>query len=234
MKLKDRLRRWTTRRRRDIPRQGYVTRSVRATGLTVTSLIALGTAIVSYSHALHVVREVGNHGWIAYLIPLFADGLIALCSTAMFAAAQAGFACAWAWAGLVIGIGVTVTMNVVAGYSGGWGGAAVGALTPVVLLIALAVLEWLMRLPVAPAPAPEADEAGCPHELPVTAAEGAATDFLHKRDCLGDNPTYLDVSARWGVDRRRMPELVAAMSARVAALRDAGTQPELTLDQVGA
>lgn len=214
MKLRELLRRRTTRQRSDKPRTGYAPRGVRATGIAVTSLIALGTAIVSYNHALDVVRLVGNHGRIAYLIPLFADGLIFLCSTALFAAAQAGIVCLWAWIGLVIGVAVTLTMNVAAGLPGGPGGALVGALTPVVLLISLAVLEWLMRLPAPPR------FTACPHELPCTAEDGAATDFLHKRDCLGDNPTYLDVAGRWGVDRRRMPELVASMSARVAALRD--------------
>jgi hypothetical protein len=215
MKLREKLRSRTTQQRSDRPRPGYAPRGVRATGIAVTSLIAIGTAIVSYEHALDVVRLVGNTGRIAYLIPLFADGLIFLCSTALFAAAQAGLVCLWAWIGLVIGIAVTVTMNVTAGLPGGLGGALIGALTPVVLLISLAVLEWLMRLPSPPR------FTVCPHELPCTVDDGAATDFLHKRDCLGDNPTYLDVAGRWGVDRRRMPELVAAMSARVAAPRDA-------------
>jgi hypothetical protein len=210
MKLRDWLDRRTSRPGRDTVPHGYVPRSVRTTGITVTSLIAIGTAIVSYSHGLDVVREVGNRNWIAFLIPLFADGLIFLCSIALFAAATTGAPCGWAWAGLLLGVGVTVTMNVTAGWPGGIGGALVGALTPAVLFIALKVLEWLLRLQVAPT------AVNCPHSLPRTVADAAALDFLHSRDCLGEGPTYSDIAARWGVDRRKLPELVAAMSQELA------------------
>lgn len=212
MKLKDRLHRSTTR---DSTPRGYVPRGVRTTGIAVTSLIALGTAIVSYNHALDVIRQVGVHGRIAYLIPLFADGLIFLCSIALFAATAAEASCWWAWSGLVIGVGVTVTMNVVAGVAaadtrwGRIGGALVGALTPVVLFWSLNVLEWLLRLQVAPA------AVNCPHGLPATVADAAAADFLHRRDCLAQEPTYAAVASWWGVDRRRLPDLVAAMSAEL-------------------
>ena len=64
-------------------------RSLR-TGVVITTLIGVATAVVSYYHALFVVREAGTTGRLAYLVPLFADGLILLCSTALYAAAQAG------------------------------------------------------------------------------------------------------------------------------------------------
>lgn len=240
MKLRDWLPPRTTRRRDDIPRTSRRHPDSRATGITVTLFIAAGTAVVSYSHGLDVVRAAGNGGLIAYLIPLFADGLITLSSAALFTASALDEHCAWAWAGLVIGLGVTLAINVIASLPdrmvawilhSGWPGALIGALTPGVLFLSIKILEWLLRHQ----PPRAAAEAGCLHELPVTADDGAATDFLHKRDCLGENPTYLDVAGRWGIDRRRMPELVAGMSARVAALRDAeADDPDDVLAQAAA
>jgi hypothetical protein len=240
MKLKDRARSWTTRRRRDIPRRRRGHPDSRATGIAVTLLIAAGTAIVSYTHGLDVVRAAGNHGLVAGLLPLFPDGLITLSSAALFTASALGVSCGWAWCGLVIGLGVTLAMNVLASLPpqtlalilrSGWPGGVIGALTPGVLFLSIKILEWLFRHQPEPAAAPT----GCPHEVPASAADGAATDFLHKRDCLGEAPTYLDVAGRWGIDRRRMPELVAAMSARVAALRDAAADdPDDILAAAGA
>jgi uncharacterized protein DUF2637 len=201
--------------------------SPRTTAIGVTSLIGAATAAVSYTHALDVVRMVGSHGNIGYLIPLFADGLIFLCSTAIYASTQdTGHASRWAWTGLVIGCFVTIAMNVIAGVvpnlahvGAAIGGALVGALTPTVLLIALPVLEHMLRT--APAPKPGDKPRSCPHGLPGSVADAAVADYLHRRDCLGEQPTYGAVADTWRVDRRKLPQLVAAVSAPAA-----GPEPE--------
>jgi hypothetical protein len=183
-------------------------RAVR-TGVVITSLIGVATAVVSYNHALFVVRLVGTTGRLAYLVPLFADGLILLCSTALYAAAQAGkhrpFA---ATAGLIFGIGVTVAMNVAAGISRGPALMLVDALAPAVFLLSLEVLIWLFRLG---RPGQQPDRpAQCPHGVASSLDEAIRLDFEHRRDCLGEKPSYLQHGARWGIDRRRVPELVGA------------------------
>jgi len=187
---------------------GEVRRAVR-TGVAITSLIGLGTGIYSYFDALFVAREAGTIGRTAYLVPLFGDGLILLSSTALYAAARAGARRpGWATAGLIIGIAVTVAMNVAAGVAHSWADALVDALAPIVFLIALEVLIYLFRLgrggqvPDRPAQ--------CPHGVPSNVDEAVRLDWEHRKDCLGEKPSYVQHGARWGVDRRRVPELVGA------------------------
>jgi hypothetical protein len=179
------------------------------TGVVITSAIGLATAVYSFNDALIVAHHAGARGRLAYLVPLFADGLIALCSTALYAAAQAKVRRPWAaMAGLVFGIAVTVCMNVAAGAYTGVTLALIDALAPIVFLIALEILVWQFRtgrrgqVPDKPAQ--------CPHGVPSSLEEAVRLDFEHRRDCLGVKPSYLSHGARWGIDRRRVPELVGA------------------------
>lgn len=187
-----------------------IRRSVR-TGVVITSLIGAAAAIYSYNDALFVVREAGTTGRLAYLVPLFADGLIALCSTALYAAAQAKVSRPW-WAtgGLVFGIVVTVVMNVSAGVARSTADALVDALAPIVFLIALEVLVWFFRtarLPHEPDSDPQ-----CPHGVPTSRDEAVRLDFEHSRDCLGVKPTFIELGARWDIDRRKVPDLIGSVN----------------------
>lgn len=188
---------------------GEVSRATLRTGVAITSAIGLATGFVSYTHALFVARLAGATGVVAYVVPLFADGLILLCSTALYAAAQAKVKRPpWATGGLMFGIVVTVVMNVSAGAQHGVRGALVAALAPVVFLVSLEVLIWLFRMargghvPDTPAQ--------CPHGVPGSVEEAVRMDWLHRRDCLGEEVNYVKHGARWGIDRRKMPELVGA------------------------
>jgi hypothetical protein len=84
-------------------------------GLALFALAAI-TAIVSYLHALAVVRSVGNTGPAAYLIPCVADLMIVSASMALLEAARnSASKPALAVISLVFGIGATLAMNVAAG-----------------------------------------------------------------------------------------------------------------------
>jgi hypothetical protein len=184
-------------------------RAALRTGVAITSLIGVATAVVSYYHALDVVRAAGATGMPVWLTPLFADGLILLCSTAIYAGAQRRVARPiWGTVGLVFGIGVTVTMNVAAGIPSGPALALIDALAPVVFLVSLEVLAWLLRL--GRAGQPGDSPAQCPHGVPGSVDEAIRLDWEHRRDCLSEKVSYLQHGARWGVDRRRVPELVGA------------------------
>ena len=68
--------------------QGAVDGRIRlVAGLALFALAAI-TAIVSYLHALAVVRSVGNSGAVAYLIPFVADLMIVSASMALLEAAR--------------------------------------------------------------------------------------------------------------------------------------------------
>lgn len=76
-------------------------------GLALFALAAI-TAIVSYLHALAVVRSVGNTGAVAYLIPFVADLMIVSASMALLEAARnSASKPALAIVSLVFGIGAT-------------------------------------------------------------------------------------------------------------------------------
>jgi hypothetical protein len=100
-------------------------------GLALFALAAI-TAIVSYLHAVAVVRAVGNTGAVAYLIPFVADLMIVSASMALLEAARNSAAKpALAIVSLVFGIGATLAMNVAAGWHFGSAGVLVAALPPV-------------------------------------------------------------------------------------------------------
>ena len=63
-------------------------------GLALFALAAI-TAIVSYLHALAVVRAVGNTGAMAYLVPFVADLMIVSASMALLDAARNGARPVW-------------------------------------------------------------------------------------------------------------------------------------------
>lgn len=188
-----------------------VSRRTLYTGVGITSAIGLGTGIVSYTHALFIARLAGATSPVCYLVPLFADGLILLSSTALYAAAQARVdRPGWATGGLLFGIVVTVVMNVSAGAANPRArvaGSLVAALAPVVFLISLEVLVWLFRLGRLDAYGDKPPQ--CPHGVPQSAEEAIRLDWHHRRDCLGQTPTYIEHATRWGVDRRRVPGMVA-------------------------
>lgn len=185
-----------------------IRRAVRV-GVTITSLIGAAAAFYSFNDALFVVRRAGTTGGLAYIPPLFADGLIALCSAALYAHSRASRRRpAWPSAGVIIGIAVTVVMNVAAGLAHSWADALIDALAPVVFLIALEVLVGQFRLT---RPGPAADRPRqCPHGVPSSFEEAVRLDYEHRRDCLGERPSNVQHGQRWGVDRRRVPELVGA------------------------
>lgn len=114
-------------------------------GLALFALAAI-TAIVSYLHALAVVRSVGNTGAVAYLVPFVADLMIVSASMALLEAARNSAAKpALAIVSLVFGIGATLAMNVAAGWHHGSAGALVAALPPVALVLSLETLIGLVR-----------------------------------------------------------------------------------------
>jgi hypothetical protein len=157
-------------------------RATRRTAVLVVAGIAAAAAVVSYSHALQVVRWSGTTNWLAFVVPLLPDGLILLSSLALYEAAQARAARPrWATVGLVLGCGVTVVMNVAAGWPHRPGGALVNALAPVVLVLALEILASILRRG---RPAPDGPlRAECDHQpaLNLDDAIRAAAPFLPQR-----------------------------------------------------
>ena len=82
--------------------------------------------------------------------------------------------------------------------------ALVDALAPVVFLVSLEVLVWWFRLG-RPGQVPDRPPQ-CPHGVPSSLDEAVRIDWEHRRDCLGEDVKYIGHGARWGIDRRKVPE----------------------------
>jgi hypothetical protein len=119
---------------------------VRREAVAVFAVMGLIAAVVSYRHALQVVRDGGTGGGWAYLPPLLPDGLIYISAVALYEAAHCGARRPrWAVAGLILGCLVTLVMNVASGWPDRNGSAWISALAPVVLFFALEILTGVLR-----------------------------------------------------------------------------------------
>lgn len=119
--------------------------STRRFAVGVTLFIACAAAAWSYDHALFITELTGTEPPLAYVVPLIPDGLIVLCSAALYDGAQDNVRPFWAMAGLILGIGVTVVLNVAAGWHNGVGARWMNALAPVALVIAIEILIGIFR-----------------------------------------------------------------------------------------
>ncbi|MFD0538137.1 DUF2637 domain-containing protein [Actinomadura luteofluorescens] len=97
---------------------------------TAATVVGIGgiAAVVSFRHALEVVRDNGESGVTAYLTPLTVDGLVFTASMVLLDAARRGDrAPMLARVALALGIAATVAVNVLHGLAHGPVGAVVGA-----------------------------------------------------------------------------------------------------------
>ena len=116
------------------------------TGVTLAGALSAITGVISYEHGLEVARWLGNHGLVAYLVPLVPDLLIASASLTLLEASAMRSRRPWiAMAGLVAGIGWTVAMNIGAGWHEGPGGRVLNAGIPLAFVLTFESLLWLIR-----------------------------------------------------------------------------------------
>ena len=185
------------------------TRWIAGCALAGVSLIA---AVVSYLHALDVVRAVGATPPVEYLIPFLADLVILGASAALLDAARRHHGVPLlAVLSLAAGVGVTLAMNVAAGWHHGAAGALVAGWPAVAFILALESLAGMVRrsqLAAAPEPAPPPED--CPHAVAATAPldERALAAWLHIRDCEGREPKYREVGRSLGVHHQTVAKLV--------------------------
>jgi Protein of unknown function (DUF2637) len=123
---------------------------IRGTTIAV-SVVALVAGFVSYRHALQVVCQHGETGWLAMAYPLTVDGLIYVSSMTLLDRARRGDG--GSLAGLWrpgLGITATVTANITAGLRFGPVGAIVAAWPAVALVISYELLKLIIRSGAAP------------------------------------------------------------------------------------
>lgn len=121
-------------------------RAVRWSTTGVVVGVAVVAAIVSYRHALSVVRAHGEDGPTAYLLPLTVDGLIYAASMVMLTAARQRVSVP-PLARVLLGLGIVATLaaNVMHGAGSGPVGAVVAAWPAVALVGSYELLMWVVR-----------------------------------------------------------------------------------------
>ena len=103
-------------------------------------------AVVSYFHALAVVRSAGATAPVAYLVPFLADLVILGASAALLEASRGAHERPrLATVSLAAGIAVTVAMNVAAGVAHGVTGALVAGWPALAFILALESLAGMVR-----------------------------------------------------------------------------------------
>ena len=115
---------------------------------TAATVVGIGgiAAVVSFRHALEVVRDNGESGVTAYLTPLTVDGLVFTASMVLLDAARRGDrAPMLARVALALGIAATVAVNVLHGLAHGPVGAVVGAWPAVTLILVVELLMGMIR-----------------------------------------------------------------------------------------
>ena len=185
------------------------TRASRGTAYCALAGVSAIAAVVSYLHALDVVRSVGAVPPVSYLIPFLADLVILGASAALLDAARRGERVAILPAlSLAVGVGVTLAMNVAAGWHHGTAGALVAGWPAVAFILALESIAGMVRRGrgIAPA-APD-----CGHVLPAAAPAEfkAVAAFEHARDCEGRDVALRAVGDVFGVHHATVGKLVKA------------------------
>ncbi|MCP2343385.1 hypothetical protein FHU30_008779 [Actinomadura rupiterrae] len=115
---------------------------------TAVTVVALGgiAAVVSFRHALEVVRLHGESGITTYLTPLTPDGLVFCASMVLLDAARQGHRPPLlARAALLLGIAATMAVNVLHGWAHGLIGAVVGAWPAATLILVVELLMGMIR-----------------------------------------------------------------------------------------
>lgn len=201
---------------------------IRLVAALALGVLAIITGIVSYLHALAVVRVVGNGAPIAYLIPFVPDLMIVTSSLALLDAARHHWPRpALAIVSLMAGGGATLAMNVAAGWPHGWGGRLVAALPPAGFVLSLEVLLRIIRLARAAATGepPAATGKPCPHTVAMSVDEAIRNVYFHTRDCLGQDPSQRKIAAAFDVSRPKVAALVNPPKPRTGAGPDGDVRP---------
>jgi Protein of unknown function (DUF2637) len=194
-----------------------VTRWTARLALAGVSAIA---AVVSYFHALAVVRAAGATPPVAYLVPFLADLVILGASAALLEASRGGHPRPQlATASLGAGIAVTVAMNVAAGVAHGLTGALVAGWPALAFILALESLVGMVRRGrhrIKEDVGSFLNSAAEPDEPPDLDADIAR---------LLERHSQRKVAAAFGVPRTRVARLAPATSAAAAEVQLNGAGP---------
>ena len=190
-------------------------KAIRCSAVAAVAIVAVVAGWVSYRHALTVVSEHGETGWLARAYPLTIDGLIVAASMVLLTAARQRARAHWlAYGALALGITATVAVNIAAGLTFGIAGAIIAAWPAPALVISFELLMIVVR---SLADAPPAQDAA---EVPADAL-AAAKLALTASVAAGNPISQRQMIARYGVsrtaERKLRAEVLAASNGHMTA-----------------
>jgi hypothetical protein len=172
--------------------------------------IALVGGTASYLRALGLIEAVDGRNIMAWFEALLADPTIAAASVNIVDAHRQGKRIPrLSIASIIVAAVVTLGANVMSSDPEAVPKWLVSVWPPVAFLLALESLMSYLRRgsatePEAAAPA----ESRCPHTAPADLSEAVRTAWEHGRDCEAAAPTYTELAARFGIDRKRATAMV--------------------------
>ena len=200
-------------------------RAVRWSTIAAVVLVAAVAGVVSYDHALAVVRANGESGAVALLYPATIDGLVYSASMAMLDAARRGVPAPrlarWL---LALGVGATLAANVAAGLRFGPVGALVAAWPTLAVVGSYELLMLVIRTPAVSASAAAVPEPA--DSVPGAAANGAAVPpdavsaarvALERSIATGQSLSQRELARRFGIPRSRAAAIAKEVTAASVA-----------------
>jgi len=206
-------------------------KAIRWATIGAVTVVAIVAGWVSYRHALHVVSEHGETGWLARAYPLTIDGLIVAASMVLLTAARQRVRAHWlAYGALTLGITATVAVNIAAGLTFGAAGAIIAAWPAPALVISFELLMIVVRSLAAAPPGDESANAagGLSPALTQVArdAEEAARFALAASVAAGNPISQRQLIARFALTRTQAAKVRASVLAASNGHATEETQPE--------
>ncbi|MGI5165638.1 DUF2637 domain-containing protein [Spirillospora sp. CA-253888] len=202
-----------------------IDRLIRATTAGAVVLVAVVAAVVSYRHALELVRAHGETGLTAYLVPITVDGLVWAASMVILdAARRARPVPTLAQWSLGAGIVATIGANLAHGLDHGPLGAVVGVWPALALVGSYELLMMLLRKSPEPLQdhlggqrnqAPEPGQRASAERQAEDDAEAAAlADYLASLQSPGPPASQRYLAAKHGLSRRKVKQLITSADHR--------------------
>lgn len=172
--------------------------------------IALVGGTASYLRALGVIQAVDGRNIMAVFEAALADPTIAAASVNIVDAHRRGAKVPkMSVVSIAVAVVVTLGANVVYGDPHPLPKWLVNVWPPVAFLLAFeSLMSYLRRGHARPFAATESHDSPCPHHAAASLDDAVRQAWAHEAECEGVKPTYVDLAARFGLDRKRVADLV--------------------------
>lgn len=185
--------------------------------------ISVVAGVASYLRTLGVIQAADGHAIVAWFEAGLADPTIAAASVNIVDARRHNDETPWlSTLSILVAAVVTVGANIVYGAPHPLPKWLVNVWPPVAFMLALeSLMSYLRRGRGGHAVPDPASGSPCPHTLALNVDDAVRAAYGHERDCEGDAPTFVALAARFGLDRKRVAELVKP-AAPVPSLNGGG------------